>query len=148
MCLCCCFSRWIVPVSFATLWMTVAHQAPLFMGFFREEFWSGLLFPSPGELLEPGIKPASPVLAGRFFTTEPPKKNISIVTSILHSWLENCGTQSILTICLLFKSEGTRDVLKCYISSKLITWFQNSPKENPSVCELGEILFFQNLDII
>ena len=51
---------------------TVAHQAPLSMGFFRQEYWSGLPFPSPGNLPNPGIKPASltsPALAGRFFTT-------------------------------------------------------------------------------
>ena len=38
----------------------------------RQEYWSGLLFPSPGNLPDPGIKPASPPLAGRSFTTEPP----------------------------------------------------------------------------
>ena len=61
---------------FATLW-TVAHQAPLSMGFSRQEFWSGLPFPPPGDLPDPGIKPtppASPALADRFFTTEPPGK--------------------------------------------------------------------------
>ena len=45
---------------FATLW-TIAHQAPLFMGFFRQEYWSGLPCPLPGDLPDPGIKPASPV---------------------------------------------------------------------------------------
>ena len=58
------------------LW-TVAHQAPLSMQFPRQEYWSGLPFPSPGDLLEPGIKPtslASPALAGRFFTTVPLEK--------------------------------------------------------------------------
>ena len=53
---------------------TVACQAPLTMGFPREEYWRGLPFPSPGDL-PPGIKPASPALAGRFFTTEPPGKS-------------------------------------------------------------------------
>ena len=51
---------------------TVAHQTPLSMGFSRQEYWSGVLFPSPGDLPNPGIKPASllfPALAGRFFTT-------------------------------------------------------------------------------
>ena len=43
---------------FATLW-TVAHQALLFMGFSREEYWSGLPCPSPGDLPDPGIEPAS-----------------------------------------------------------------------------------------
>ena len=58
---------------FLTPW-TVAHQAPLFMGFPRQEYWKGLPFPPPGGLPNPGIKPASlvsPALAGRFFTTVP-----------------------------------------------------------------------------
>ena len=58
---------------FATLW-TVACQVPLFMGFSRQEHWSGLPFPPPGNLPDPGIKPSSPALAGRFFTTAAPEK--------------------------------------------------------------------------
>ena len=58
---------------FATPW-TIAHQAPLSMGFSRQEYWSRLPFPSPGDLPDPGIKPASPALACGFFTTEPPGK--------------------------------------------------------------------------
>ena len=46
---------------FATLW-TVAHQAPPSMGFSRQEYWSGLPFPSPGDLPNPGIEPGSPAL--------------------------------------------------------------------------------------
>ena len=45
--------------SFVTLW-TVAHQAPLSMGFSRQEYWSGLPFPSPGDLPDPGTEPMSP----------------------------------------------------------------------------------------
>ena len=56
---------------FVNTW-TVAHRAPLSMGFSRQAYWTGLSFPSPGDLLDPGIEPASPELAGRFFTTEPP----------------------------------------------------------------------------
>jgi len=41
------------------------------MGFPRQEYWSGLPFPSPGDLPDPGIEPMSPALVGRFFTTEP-----------------------------------------------------------------------------
>ena len=59
---------------FATPW-TVAHQAPLSMGFFKQEYWSGLLFPSPGVLPNPGIKPTSAALAGGFFTIQPPVNN-------------------------------------------------------------------------
>ena len=57
---------------FATPW-TIAHQAPHSMGFSRQECWSGLLFPSPGDLPDPGIEPpflASPALAGRLFNTQ------------------------------------------------------------------------------
>ena len=53
---------------------TIAHQALLFMGFPGQEYWSGLPFPSLGDLPNPGIKPESPALTGGFFTTEPPGK--------------------------------------------------------------------------
>ena len=59
--------------TFVTPW-TVAHQSPLSMGFPRQEYWSGLTFPSPGDLLNPGIERTSSELAGRCFTTEPPGK--------------------------------------------------------------------------
>ena len=61
---------------FATPW-TVAHLAPLSMGFSRQEYWGGLPFPSSGDLPNPVIEPESPVspaLAGGFFTTAPPGK--------------------------------------------------------------------------
>ena len=53
---------------FLTPW-TLAHQAPLPMEFSRQEYWSGLLFHSPENLPNPGTKPTSPALAGRFFIT-------------------------------------------------------------------------------
>ena len=61
---------------FATPW-SVAYQAPLSMGFSRHEYRSGLPFPPPEDLPDPGIETVSftsPVLAGRFFITEPPEK--------------------------------------------------------------------------
>ena len=58
---------------FMTPW-TVARQAPLSMGFSKQEYWSGLLFPSPGTLPDPGVKAVSPALAGEFFTSVPPGK--------------------------------------------------------------------------
>ena len=67
---------------------TVAHQVPLFMGFSRQEYWSGLPFPPPGDLPEPGIEPTSPVspvLGDRFLTTGPQQKSslsISVPISI------------------------------------------------------------------
>ena len=58
---------------FATPW-TVAHQAPPSMGFSRQEYWSGLPFPSPGDLPNPGIKLRSPALQADALTSEPPEK--------------------------------------------------------------------------
>ena len=57
---------------FVNTW-TVVHQAPLSMEFPRQEYWSGLSFPPPGDLPDPGIElisPGSPALAGKFFTAE------------------------------------------------------------------------------
>ena len=80
---------------FVTTW-TVASQAPLFMGFSRQGYWSGFPFPSPGDVPSWGIKPASPVsptLADKFFITEPPgKPNIHIshwISVIMHDNLRN-----------------------------------------------------------
>ena len=60
----------VVVWLFATPW-TIAHQAPLFMGFSRQEYWSGVPFSTPGDLPNPGIEPvslATPALAGGFFS--------------------------------------------------------------------------------
>ena len=64
--------------SFVTPWM-VAHQASLFLGFPRKEYWTGLPFASPGSL-NSGIKPVSPALAVGLFTTEPPGKPSLLMT--------------------------------------------------------------------
>ena len=53
---------------------TVAYQASPFMGFSRQEYWSGLPFPSPGDLPDPGIEPRSPALEVDALTSEPPGK--------------------------------------------------------------------------
>ena len=58
---------------FATLW-TVARQAPLSMGFSRQEYWSGLPCPPPGDLPDPEIKPRSPALQAHSLPAEPPGK--------------------------------------------------------------------------
>ena len=56
-----------------TSW-TVACQSPLSTGFPGQGYWSGLPFPSPGDLPDPGIEPVSPAFTGGFFTTEPSGK--------------------------------------------------------------------------
>ena len=66
--------------SIVTLW-TIAHQAPLSMGFPRQEYCSGLPFPSPRDLPDPGIEPVASALATGFFTTEPPgKPDLSVIS--------------------------------------------------------------------
>ena len=67
---------------FATLW-TVARQAPLSMRFSRQEYWSVLPCPPPGDLPHPGIEPgspAAPAFAGEFFTAEMPRKPMTMTT--------------------------------------------------------------------
>ena len=58
---------------FATPW-TIAYQAPPSMGFSRQEYWSGLPFPSPGDLPDPGIESGFPALQADALTSEPPGK--------------------------------------------------------------------------
>ena len=60
---------------FVTPW-TVAYQASPSMGFSRQEYWSGLPFPSPGDLPDSGIEPGSPALEADALTSEPPGKQI------------------------------------------------------------------------
>ena len=85
---------------FVTLW-TIVCQAPLSVGFSRQEYWSGLPFPPSGDLPDPGTEPsspaspASPALAGRFFTTEPPGKlNLPLTSKTLISWISSLSTLS------------------------------------------------------
>ena len=56
-------------LTLSTTW-TVAHQAPLSMGFARQEYWSGVPVPSPGDLPNPGIKPRSPAFQAGSLPTE------------------------------------------------------------------------------
>ena len=58
---------------------TVAHQAPLSMGFSRQEYWSGLSFPPPGDLPDPGMESGSPALTDGFFTSASPGKPVFLI---------------------------------------------------------------------
>ena len=93
------------------LW-TVAHHVPLSMRFLRQEYWSGLPFPSPGDLLDPWIEPVSPLslfcIAGEFLTAEPPGKPLSFpdfsktqtesrMVTVNYCWSDI--TQSCPTLC-------------------------------------------------
>ena len=72
--------------SFVTPW-TVAHQAPLSMGYPRQELLKWVAFPSPGDLPDPRIEPTSPALADGFFTTESPEKSLRLGYSHIKTWL-------------------------------------------------------------
>ena len=61
-------------MSDSVILRTVAHQAPLSMGFFRQGWWSGLRCPPPADLLNPGVKPAFPTLQADSLPCEPPEK--------------------------------------------------------------------------
>ena len=67
---------------FLTPWI-VAHQAPLCVGFSRQESWSELPFPSPGDLPEPGIEPGSSALEADALTSEPPGKPLACEMSAI-----------------------------------------------------------------
>ena len=74
-CLLCQSAQSFSHVQLSAAPWTVAHQAPLSLEFSRQEYWSGLPFPPPGDRPDAGIKPmslVSPALTGRFFTTSPP----------------------------------------------------------------------------
>ena len=71
------------PVRLFATPLTVAYQAPPSIGFSRQEYWSGLPFPFPGDLPNPGIEPGSPTLEADALTSEPPgkpvvKKNVAV----------------------------------------------------------------------
>ena len=79
---------------FATPW-TVAYKAPVCMEFSRQEYWSGLPFPSPGDLPHSGIKPRSPTLQADALPSEPPGKPTSFRTLLKYHLLENFSDYSI-----------------------------------------------------
>ena len=85
---------------FETPW-TVAYQPPLSMGFFRQEYWSGLPFPSPGYLPNPGIEPESPALQAY---SEPPGKPLKLKWS-LKKFKKNQATIHIVKAQIIFLSK-------------------------------------------
>ena len=106
----------------------IAHQGPLFMGFSRQEYWSGLPCPTPGDLPNPGIKPRSSALRVDSLLSEPPGKPktldwIAYPFSGGSSWPKNQARVSCIA-CGLFTSWTTRDV--CLIYSSVYMLIPNS----------------------
>ena len=116
---------------FVTLW-AVVHQVPLSMVFSRLEYWSRLLFPPPGNLLDPRIEPTSPVLAGRFFTTEPPGKPILSFTTPLKPDL----------LRVLPISTHGNIILQVAQANDLNAFLYFSPKIPQPVCQQIALAFF------
>ena len=99
---------------------TVAHQAPLSMGFSRQEYWSGLPFPPTGNLSDPGIKSVNPALAGGFFTIALPGKpmNCRTLDSLTMSWKSSVKrnywtSMKINSLLLIRKHRGQKTVGWC-----------------------------------
>ena len=76
--------RWFSRVRLFVMPWTIARQAPLSIGFSRQEYWSGLPFPSPGDLPDPGIEPRSPVLWADTLLSKPPGKSLYSFLYFLH----------------------------------------------------------------
>ena len=106
-----------MPNSFVTP-RSVAHQASLSMGLPRQEYWSRLPFPSPRELPDPQIRPESPPLAYKFFTTEP-QGSLKVCLHMCSQSLQSCQTPSAYTLepaslLSLWHSPGRNNGVDCH----------------------------------
>ena len=133
--------------SSATPW-TVAHQAPLSMGFSRQKYWSGLPILTPADLLDPGIRPmsiASPILASGFFTTSTTWENNIVPIFIKHALYAGYFSrtlvityhQLILTISLeisiiIVVNRGTKKFKTCL--NFLTLWSGRTNNQFQAVC--------------
>ena len=105
----CVLSCLVMSDSFMTPW-TVAHQAPLSMGFLRQEHWSALPIPSSGDLPNPGIEPKFSCITGGFFTAEPSAKFVQCTQSTQKVWGRKRKKKSFLnsifrSLCPLIQKE-------------------------------------------
>ena len=132
LCVCVCAKSLQSCQLCATLWI-VAHQSPLSMGFSRQEHWIGLLYPPPGDLPDPGIKPISllsPALAGRFFTASATWEGHLPLYSLPFTLLMVSLDEQKLVILLstvsfssftgtTFVSSSHKDILLCFLFKTL-----------------------------
>ena len=108
--------------SFATPW-TVALQSPLSMGFPRKEYWSGLLFSSPGDFPDPRIEPLSSSLANEFFTTESPgKPHLSSRCWLINVCCCYLVTQSCPTVCDLMDYSPPGSSVHGILQARILEW--------------------------
>ena len=140
----CMYARQVTSgVSYPLPLWAVALQVPLSMGFPRQEYWSGLPFPTPGDLRDSGIKPTTSLaLAGGFFTTEPPGKPhkykftyIKRERFMLRTWLPQLwrfGKCKLLRVGWQAGNPGEA----CSLSPKAFCW------QNCSLLRGGQSLFY------
>ena len=123
---------------FATPW-SVAHQAPLSMGFSKQECWSGLCTP-PGDLPNSGIKPRSPVLKVDYLPTEPPGKLISLIKLALVV-AQNCKVKDLGLIFRVVKIANNH--LKILgMSFTVIFWTWTLKEIKIALCTLATLYDF------
>ena len=151
--------------GFSCVWLfvipcTVARQAPLTMEFLRQEYWSGLPFPTPGDLPDLGIKPAcpvSPALQANSLPTEPSRKNYFMVCLILEK--EMATHFSILAWRIPWTEEpcrlqsmGLQELDTTEWLSLLPLWlilgFPNDLSSNESACHAGDTSMGYMLPVI
>ena len=102
-----CLSYYVCVLSHVQLFVTpwiLALQAPLSIGFSRKEYWSGLPFPLPGDLPDPGIEPMSSVSAGRFFTTSSTWEALIIIQIIFKLTLIFWKWNGLIKCCFFFNN--------------------------------------------
>ena len=133
------------PLTCSVVSDSAAHQDPLYRGSPRQEFWSGLPFPSPGDLSNPGIKPASPSSVGIFLTTEPPgvnhftlspntSMNFCFPTPLTTNGIYRCFTfcpnslarPDYLTLVLICIASILSDIIHLSYIYILLKWKRNS----------------------
>ena len=134
----CVLSHFSCVLLFATPW-AVTRQAPLFMGFSRQEYWSGQLSPSPGDLPNPGIQlksPMSPALAGGFLTTSATEKPFQVLpcpSPHTHTHTQKHYSNSrrhLQSISMMMKSfKSPYSPIKTFRKKHVSCWFSFKTKD-------------------
>ena len=108
---------------FDTLW-TIAHQAPLSLGFPRQEYWSGLPFPSPGDLSDPGIEPMSPALQADFL----PLSHLGSPSNYLLKTKKSFKRKVFVPSLPLSQTTHTLQQIRWVLTSKALCIWTKSPR--------------------
>ena len=150
-CCCCLVIKSCLTLCYPADW---SPPGPLSMGFSRREYWSGLPFPSPGDLPDSGFKPTSPALAGGFITTEPPVRLSKLTHKYISSPRRYQKVSDLLkgaqnrVICGSGEQEGKQNISKYCLESQGITHQKHTPKhvqrETEWYVQSGTIMYTKN----